>query len=227
MQKKFVIIDNDRLLNDLVVEQMSIVFENFFNIKFFKSYCTNVINELDTIDLTIVNFKFIKDNFNVLTELENKKKSKIIIVFDDRVDRSQLKKYSNYNFVVKPFKLNQLIDIIKDYFITYETRQKNIKITNNLIFRPETKILLNKKNNIIVNLTEKESLLLNFILENKKHVLKKLDIKDLDRGPRGNFSCKFYERIIHNTDLMSEQQIVELISHEAVKSPRRYTVRRE
>ena len=56
---------------------------------------------------------------------------------------------------------------------------------------------------------------------------KKLAIKDLDRGPRGNFSCKFYERIIHNTDLMSEQQIVELSSHEAVKSPRRYTVRRE
>ena len=176
MQKKFVIIDNDRLLNNLVVEQLSIIFENFFNIKFFKSYCANIISELDTIDLTIVNFKFIKNNFNILTELENKKKSKIIIIFDDRVDRSQLKKYSNYNFIVKPFKLIQLIDIIKDFFITYETRQKNIKITNNLIFRPETKTLLNKKNNIIVNLTEKESLLLNFILENKKNVIKKDEI---------------------------------------------------
>ena len=176
MQKKFVIIDNDKLLNNLVAEQLSIIFEKFFNIKFFKSYCTNVISELDTIDLTIVNFKFIKNNSNILTELENKKKSKIIIIFDDRVDRSQLKKYSNYNFIVKPFKLIQLIDIIKDFFITYETRQKNIKITNNLIFRPETKTLLNKKNNIIVNLTEKESLLLNFILENKKNVLKKNEI---------------------------------------------------
>ena len=176
MQKKFVIIDNDKLMNNLVVEQLSIIFEKFFNIKFFKSYCTNVISELDTIDLTIVNFKFIKNNSNILTELENKKKSKIIIIFDDRVDRSQLKKYSNYNFIVKPFKLIQLIDIIKDFFITYETRQKNIKITNNLIFRPETKTLLNKKNNIIVNLTEKESLLLNFILENKKNVLKKDEI---------------------------------------------------
>ena len=176
MQKKFVIIDNDKLLNNLVAEQLSIIFEKFFNIKFFKSYCTNVISELDTIDLTIVNFKFIKNNSNILTELENKKKSKIIIIFDDRVDRSQLKKYSNYNFIVKPFKLIQLIDIIKDFFITYETRQKNIKITNNLIFRPETKTLLNKKNNIIVNLTEKESLLLNFILENKKNVLKKDEI---------------------------------------------------
>ena len=176
MQKKFVIIDNDKLLNNLVVEQLSIIFEKFFNIKFFKSYCTNVISKLDTIDLTIVNFKFIKNNSNILTELENKKKSKIIIIFDDRVDRSQLKKYSNYNFIVKPFKLIQLIDIIKDFFITYETRQKNIKITNNLIFRPETKTLLNKKNNIIVNLTEKESLLLNFILENKKNVLKKDEI---------------------------------------------------
>ena len=176
MQKKFVIIDNDKLLNNLVAEQLSIIFEKFFNIKFFKSYCTNLISELDTIDLTIVNFKFIKNNPNILTELENKKKSKIIIIFDDRVDRSQLKKYSNYNFIVKPFKLIQLIDIIKDFFITYETRQKNIKITNNLIFRPETKTLLNKKNNIIVNLTEKESLLLNFILENKKNVLKKDEI---------------------------------------------------
>ena len=176
MQKKFVIIDNDKLLNNLVVEQLSTIFEKFFNIKFFKSYCTNVISELDTIDLTIVNFKFIKNNSNILTELENKKKSKIIIIFDDRVDRSQLKKYSNYNFIVKPFKLIQLIDIIKDFFITYETRQKNIKITNNLIFRPETKTLLNKKNNVIVNLTEKESLLLNFILENKKNVLKKDEI---------------------------------------------------
>ena len=95
--------------------------------------------------------------------MNSKKKSKIIIIFDDRVDRSQLKKYSSYNFIVKPFKLIQLIDIIKDFFITYETRQKNIKITNNLIFRPETKTLLNK--NKIINLTEKESRLLNFILE--------------------------------------------------------------
>ena len=38
-----------------------------------------------------------------------------------------------------------MIDIIKDFFISYETHQKNIKITHDLIFRPETKILLNKK----------------------------------------------------------------------------------
>ena len=36
MQKKFVIIDNDALLNDLIEEQISIVFEKNFNIKFFK-----------------------------------------------------------------------------------------------------------------------------------------------------------------------------------------------
>ena len=176
MQKKFVIIENDRLLNDLIVEQISVVFENLFNIKFLGSYNTDVIKEFDTIDLTIVNFKFIKDNSNLLTDLENKKKSKIIIVCDDRVDRSQLKKYSSYNFVVKPFKLNQIIDIIKDFFISYETHQRNIKITNNLIFRPETKILLNQKKNILINLTEKESRLLNFIIENKENVLKKDEI---------------------------------------------------
>ena len=176
MQKKFVIIDNDVLLNDLIEEQVSIVFEKNFNIKFLKTYNINSLNELDTIDLIIVNFKFIKDNYNILINLANEKKSKIIVIFDDHVDRSQLKKFNNFNFVVKPFKLKQMIDIIKDFFISYETHQKHIKITNDLIFRPETKILLNKNNNMIINLTEKESRLLNFILENKENVLKKDEI---------------------------------------------------
>ena len=176
MQKKFTIIDNDRLLNDLIEEQVSTVFKKNFSIKFFKSYNINSLDEFDKIDLIIVNFIFIKDIYNILIELEKEKKSKIIIMFDDGVDRSQLKKFSNYNFVVKPFKLEQLIDIIKDFFISYETLQKNITITHNLIFRPETKILLNKTNDIVINLTEKESKLLNFILENREKILKKDEI---------------------------------------------------
>ena len=173
MQKKFIIIDNDKLLNDLVQQQLLTVFEKNFNIKFFKSDNVNILNELDKIDLIIVNFLFIKDSYKILTGLENEKRSKIIIIFDNGVNRSQLKKFNNYNFLVKPFKLKQLIHIIKDFFISYEARQTNIKITYNLIFRPETKILLNKNNSIITNLTEKESRLLNFILENRENVLKK------------------------------------------------------
>ena len=176
MQKKFVIIDNDRLLNNLIEEQVSIVFKKNFNIKFLKTHDINSLYELDSIDLIIVNFKFIKDNYNILTNIENEKKSKIIIVLDDQVDKSQVKKFRNLNFIVKPFKLNQMIDIIKDFFISYETDEKNINITNNLIFKPETKILLNKNNSTIIKLTEKESGLLNFILENKEKVLKKDEI---------------------------------------------------
>ena len=176
MQKKFIIIDNDRLLNDLIEEQLLTVFNENFNIKFFKSYDINSLNEFDKIDLIIVNFIFIKNIYNILTDLEKEKKSKIIIMFDNGVDRSQLKKFSNYNFVVKPFKFKQLIDIIKDFFISYETHQKNITITHNLVFRPETKILLNKSSSIIINLTEKESRLLNFILENREKILKKDEI---------------------------------------------------
>lgn len=176
MQKKFILIDSDKLLNDLIQEQLLTVFEKNFNIKFFKSYDFNSLYEFDKIDLIIINFKFIKDSYKILTDLENKKKSKIIIIFDDGVDRSQLKKFSNYNFVVKPFKLKQLIDIISDFFISYEAHQKNIYITHNLIFRPETKILLNKNNSVIINLTEKESRLLNFVLDNREKVLKKDEI---------------------------------------------------
>ena len=174
MQKKFVIIDNDVLLNDLIEEQISIVFEKNFNIKFLKTHNINNLNILDTIDLIIVNFKFIKDNYNILINLANDKNSKIIVIFDDHVDRSQFKKFNNFNFVVKPFRLKQIINIIQDFFISYETRQKLMKITNDLIFRPETKTLLNK--NKVINLTEKESGLLNFILENKENVLKKDEI---------------------------------------------------
>ena len=176
MQKQFVIIDDDRLLNNLIEEQVSIVFEKQFNIKFLKSCNSSSINELDKIDLIIINFIFIKDNNNILNYLENKKKSKVIIMFDNGVDRSQLKKYNDCNFVVKPFRLKLIIDIIKDFFISYETNQKNIKITNNLIFRPETKILLKKNDNKTIYLTEKESKLLNFILENKDNILKKDEI---------------------------------------------------
>ena len=176
MQKKFVIIDDDILLSSLIEEQVSIVFKKNFNIKFIKTHDIKSVYELNIIDLIIVNFKFIKDNYNILTNLENEKQSKIIIVLDDQVDKSQLKKLNNLNFIVKPFKLNQMIDIIRDFFISFETHQKNINITNDLIFRPETKILLNKKKNITINLTEKESRLLNFVLENKENVLKKDEI---------------------------------------------------
>ena len=176
MQKQFIIIDDDKLLNDLIEEQVLTVFKKNFNIKFLKSHNINSLDEFDKIDLIIVNFIFIKDIYNNLAVLEKEKKSKIIIMFNDGIDRSQLKKFSNYNFVVKPFKLKQFIDIIKDFFIGFETNQKNIIITHNLIFRPETKILLNKSNSIIINLTEKESKLLNFILENREKTLKKDEI---------------------------------------------------
>ena len=174
MQKKFVIINNDVLLNDLIEEQISLVFKKNFNINFLKTFNINSLNELNTIDLIIVNFKVIKDNHNILINLINEKKSKVIVIFDDNVDRSQFKKFNNFNFVVKPFRLKQIIDIIQDFFISYETHQKHIKITRDLIFRPETKTLLNK--NKAINLTEKESRLLNFILENKENVLKKDEI---------------------------------------------------
>ena len=79
MQKKFVIIDNDVLLNDLIEEQVSIVFEKNFNIKFLKTYNINSLNVLDTIDLIIINFKFIKDNYNILINLQMKKNQRLLL----------------------------------------------------------------------------------------------------------------------------------------------------
>ncbi|MDB2454328.1 hypothetical protein N9X02_11705 [Planktomarina temperata] len=39
---------------------------------------------------------------------------------------------------------------------------------------------------------------------------KKLAMRDLDEGSQGNYSCIFCEKTIHNTDIMTEKQIVEL-----------------
>ncbi|MDC0135435.1 hypothetical protein OAI26_02010 [Sulfitobacter sp.] len=39
---------------------------------------------------------------------------------------------------------------------------------------------------------------------------KKLTKRDLDVGLQGNYSCKICEKTIYNTDIMSEQQIVDL-----------------
>ena len=50
MQKKFVIINNDVLLNDLIEEQISLVFKKNFNINFLKTFNINSLNELNTID---------------------------------------------------------------------------------------------------------------------------------------------------------------------------------
>ena len=36
-----------------------------------------------------------------MTNLEDEKKSKVIIVLDDQVDKSQVKKFNNLNFIIK------------------------------------------------------------------------------------------------------------------------------
>ena len=40
---------------------------------------------------------------------------------------------------------------------------------------------------------------------------KKIAPGDLDKGAKGNFTCKICEKTIHNTDFMTEQQIVDLL----------------
>ena len=49
MQKKFIIIDNDNLLKDLIEEQVSSIFEKNFSTKFLRNYNINNLNELDAI----------------------------------------------------------------------------------------------------------------------------------------------------------------------------------
>ena len=107
MQKNFVIIDNDILLKNLIEDQISSFFKKKFKIKFQKINNIENIGDLEIIDLILINFMILRQNKNFLTNLDTFKKTKIIIMFDDGVNRFEFKKYSKYNFVVKPFKLKQ------------------------------------------------------------------------------------------------------------------------
>ena len=59
MQKKFVIIDNDQPLNDLIEEQVSIVFEKSFNIKF-STQMEEKLSSVETERDVLKNFYLIK-----------------------------------------------------------------------------------------------------------------------------------------------------------------------
>ena len=117
MQKKFVILENDILLKNLIESQISTIFQEKFQFKFCLSDNIEELKELSFIDLLIVNFTIIKSNQKLFLNMEKEKIKKTIILYDDSVERFNLKKFTQFNFLVKPFKLKQLSDIIYDLFI--------------------------------------------------------------------------------------------------------------
>ena len=69
--------------------------------------------------------------------------------------------------LIKPFKINTLIDHVIDIVNYKEPTKSNIYLMENLTFHPVKKIIHNNKTNNKEHLTEKETNLLEYLLENK------------------------------------------------------------
>ncbi len=176
MQKNFLIIEDNSLLKDIIVDNVTKYFKSKININFYKLDYSDDMRNYKNIDLSIINFSYIKLNHMSFRVLKKNLKNNSILIFDHGGERYQNKNYFDYKFVIKPFKLKNLFNIISDLFITHENVEKFIYLAPFLIFKPDTKVILNEKNNSFVSLTEKESKLLGYLYQNKAKVLKKHDI---------------------------------------------------
>ena len=176
MQKNFLIIEDNSLLKDIIVENVTKYFKSKIKINFHNLDYLDDIRNYENIDLSIINFSYIKLNHKSFSNVKKNANNNFILIFDDGGERYQNKNYFDYKFVIKPFKLQKLFNIISNIFITHEVREKYLYLAPFLIFKPDTKVILNKKNNRFVSLTEKEGKLLNYLYSNKAKVLKKHDI---------------------------------------------------
>ena len=176
MQKNFLIIENDIPLKDIIVENVIKYFDSKLKIDFQKLNYSDSLQNFRNIDLSIINFSYFK-SYPIPTLLKKKNsKNNLILIFDNGFERYENKNFLDYYFVIKPFKLKKIFNIISDIFIPHETYEKLIYLSEELIFKPDTKVIFNKIKNDMVSLTEKESKLLNYLFQNKEKILNKHDI---------------------------------------------------
>ena len=176
MQKNFLIIENNSLLKDIIVENVTKYFNSKIKINFYKLDSLDELDNYQDIDLSIINFSYFKiKSFSSVFSKRNIN-NQLILIFDNGSERYKNKNYLDYNFVIKPFKLEKIFNLISDLFIPYENDEKSVYLSKDLVFKPDTKVIFNENNKDFVSLTEKESKLLSYLYLNKDKVLKKHDI---------------------------------------------------
>ena len=173
MNKNIIIIEDDDILQKLLSFQILNFFDNNCNITLFKKKQIDQILNQNKIDLLLVNYLDVYNNLKFLREVEQKKTKNIIIIFNNLDNRHENKNLINFKFVVKPFTLKNLFSIISEFFTDFSLQETIIKLTADVIFKPNKKFITNEKTKDFIYLTEKETKLLKCLFENKNKVILK------------------------------------------------------
>ena len=173
MSKKIIIIEDDDILQKLLSFHISNFFDKDCKISLLKKEQIDQILNQNKIDLLLVNYLDVFNNLKFLREFEQKKTKNIIIIFNDLNNRHENKNVINFKFVVKPFTLKSLFSIISEFFSDFSINETIINLTSDLAFKPNKKFITNEKTKEFIYLTEKETKLLTYFLENKNTVISK------------------------------------------------------
>ena len=178
----------DNLFSILIYEKdkdlSSIIIEQFSKNKNYKSVLINdkeiffkTIKEIlfhiyiINIDSLVEEAQSFIDVFNIKNNYKN-----IIFLHSDHDNDFVIKNKNNFMFIVKPFKINLLLEhIIKILRISNNyTKKIQIYLTKNIIFFPNEKTIMNIDTNKKEHLTEKETQLLEVLYKNQNYeILKK------------------------------------------------------
>ena len=168
------IYEKDKLLNSIIIKQLSYVKEyKLYLIENTKNLLNVVTNK--HFDVLILNINDLEQDISTFINITNdfNKHKNIIIYYDDYLNNVK-DADSNITYLKKPFKISSLLKYLKGCENNNKGNNLEIYLMDKLVFLPFQKIVINKMTNKNQHLTEKETSLLKYLYQNKNSlVLKK------------------------------------------------------
>ena len=169
------IFEKEFLLNSILEEQLSKINNYQITLVDDNKKLFEIIKD-NFFDVGIINLDDSKDEtLNLIKIFKNKNNHENLIIYHDKL--SKYNAYINENiiiYLIKPFKLNILLNYIVDILNNKENNKTIIYLMEHLIFHPVNKIIYNNKKDTAEHLTEKETNLLEYLTKNKNsEILKK------------------------------------------------------
>ncbi len=176
MFKNIVLIEEDKILSQILSHQFSKHFGDEVNVLRVDNVEDLKILKVNSIDLLIVNYLQISKNLNFMKDFEKKVTTNIIVIFDNLKYRNENKNFINYKFIVKPFTLKNLFSIISNFQTIGRVEKDKVNLLDHLFFLPNEKVIKNNISSKFIHLTEKETYLIQFLFKNKNQFVSKKEL---------------------------------------------------
>ncbi len=176
MKKKIIIFEDNLILSEILSNHLISYLESCSIVKLKGNFSTSNLLEEKGVDLVLLNFQLLENNIKVLNKISKLITENIIIIYNNLEDRHKNKNFNKFKFLVKPFKLKNLFDIVNEFFTVFNSIDQNLKLSNRLVFKPKNKIIENKITKCSIYLTEKETELIQYLYDNKNNIITKKQI---------------------------------------------------